>query len=63
MNIMLGTTTSVAIHVPLLYASIVAYMQTLFLYFIVLWSTHIGCCGPYLQLALGSSSGPQIMTL
>ena len=55
--------TSVAIHISLLNASMVAYMQTPFLSFIVLWSIHVGCCGLYPQLALGSSLGPDIITV
>jgi len=55
--------TSVAIHIALLYANVVAYMQTAFLNFIMLWSIHIGYYGPYLQLAFGMSFGPDIITL
>ena len=60
-NMMLGT--SVAIHISLSYASMVAHMQTPFWSFIVLWSMHVGYCGSYLQLAFRTSLGPDIMTL
>jgi len=60
-NMMLDT--SAAIHISLLYVSMVAHMQAPFLSFIVLWSIHVGYCRPYLHLALGSSLGPDIMTL
>ena len=61
LNMMSGT--SVDIHISLLHASMVALMQTPFLSFIVLWSMHVGYCGPYLQLTLGLSLEPDIMTL
>jgi len=55
--------TPVAIHISLLYASMVAHVHIPFLSFIVLWSIDVGCCGSYLQLALALSLGPDIMTL
>jgi len=60
-NMMLGT--SVAIYISLLHANMVAHMHTPFLSFIVLWSMHVGYCGPYLRLAFRMSLGPDIMTL
>jgi len=36
--------TSMAIHISLLYTGVVAHLQPPFLNSMVLWSIHIGCC-------------------
>jgi len=57
-----NTGTSVATHISLLRANIVAQMLNPYSKFIVLWLIHVGYCCFQPQLSLGSSFGPVIMT-